>query len=177
MFFLLAIALLNAVNIGVALMLLTQMRREIKASGINDSVPLLAEIVEILRGQSKLVALSEDIHAQLHANGGSSLKDAVDRLEEAEKQKQVVTESLRIQLVEDQLKAEQGRNQLQQLLITLNRLLIKIDHTTAATDRIETAAAGVANDLAASQKRADSVTPGSDPGKAADAASRSKSEE
>lgn len=169
--------LLLNLSVLVVLYLLYRWLRPVRASPASTEkwLALLTETAETCRGQAKLMSLVEGVSAQFHTDGGLSMKDAVNRLDAAAKQQFEAAEALKTGVREDRMKAELDREQLQRLLIEQHRLMIKLEKAIATTDRIEGAAAGVANDLAASQRRADDVVSG-DPGAAADAGAQSERE-
>lgn len=171
--------LLVIINIGmiVALVALFRAVRTLRTDLAHHDalLPLLTEAVETCKEQARLMALVKEIAAQFHSASGLSMKDAMDRLDAAAKEQLAAAEFLKAGVREDRHKAELDREQLQRLLVELHRLTIKVESNMAAVARIEVAADGVANDLMASQKRADEVVSG-DPGAAADAGAQSQKE-
>ncbi len=134
-------------------------------------IPLLNESIESCKEQARLIELVKEVHAQFTTDSGLSMRDAVNRLDEAAKQQFEAAEFLKAGVREDRHKAELDREQLQRLLVELNRLTIKVESNVATLNRVEVAAAGVAQDLSDAHRRADEVGPG-EHGAAADAASR-----
>lgn len=171
--------LLVIINIGmiVALVALFRAVKTLRTDlAKNSMLPLLTEAVEKCKEQAQLMEVVKGIAAQFTADSGLSMRDAMDRLDAAAKEQLAAAEFLKAGVREDRHKAELDREQLQRLLIELHRLTIKVESNVATLDRVEVAAAGVAQDLSDAHKRADEVRSGA-PGAAADAASRQTQKE
>ncbi len=97
------------------------------------------------------------ICSQFDTNGGKTLRDVVNRLEESAAAVKIGAE-----------KAQEG---IERLLLLSLQVSVALGQNSAATKRIEEQAVGVANNLEASQERADRVMNGA-PGEAADAAAQ-----
>ncbi len=144
------------------------------------ALPMLRELTRTFGGTPAPFEVLADIVKEFRANAGSTLRDAIDRLEAAASKNSFDSEVLKVQVEATRMLAIQDREQLSRLLLHLDRLTVKVDtgdiergKILSGNDRIEAAAAVVASDLAESYERADAVPPGKIPGEAADAASRS----
>ncbi len=172
----LVFAILNILALAVLFVSLQRTYRLVQTLNCEEWFALVQQTAGSHQQRVHMMDLVESISAQFYTDDGLSMKDAVNRLDEAAKQQYAAAEFLKAGVKEDRHKAEMDREQLQRLLIELHRLTIKVESTIATTGRIETAAIGVAEDLAAAHKRADEVGPG-DHGAAADAASRQTQKE
>lgn len=136
-----------------------------------EMLPLLRELTTEFKNSPHAFAVLDEIVAQFRTDSGSSLRDAVNRLDAAAVESKAAAESLKIGVETVRQLAELDRAQIQRLIILLDRLAIRVDAGTAASTRIEQHAVGVAEDLAAAHRRANAVEPG-DHGAAADAAAQ-----
>jgi len=128
----------------------------------------------------------DSIAGQFRTDAGSSLRDAIDRLETAaEDNRQVaagaaeinhqLAESLKVGVEGSRLLAVEDRAQLARLMVLFGKLEAKTDMNLVLNHEAKTTAASVAADLAASHERADAVAADNQaPGETADAASRSQ---
>ncbi len=131
------------ISVLVNVLLLILLWRELHK--LTTELPLLTE--------RKLDAIC----GQFDTNGGASLRDVVNRLEEGAERIKVGAE-----------KTQEGIDRL--LLLSL-QVSVALGHNSAATKRIEEQALGVATNLEASHDRADRIQNGQ-PGEAADAAAQ-----
>lgn len=150
----------------------------------STTLPLLRKMGKAFGDEPGSLDVLKDIAHEFKNNNGSTLRDTVDDIKDAATQSKRLTiqvaeetrvsaETLRVGVEATRLLADQDRAKLQQLIILLDRLTIRVDAGSETSLRIESAAGVVADDLAESHRRADAV--GSmDHGAAADAASRSK---
>lgn len=126
-----------------------------------EVVPLLRELTEQAPNTLKVL---NDMAQQFRTDSGSSLRDVVNRLDEAAKEAQVVSSTLAIN-VETQARRSGSQDvQLERLVQLLSKLVVQVEQSAVAD-------AVVASDLTASQQRADAVE--GEAGEAADAGVRS----
>lgn len=120
---------------------------------------------------AKTLRVVNEIASQFRTDSGSSLRDVVNKIHLAAEDSKIAADSLKIGVEGARLLAEQDRAQLEKLLLRLDRLATKVDAGAIILDKAEVDRALVAENLAASQKRADAVVD-DEPGAAADAASQ-----
>lgn len=152
---------------------------------LEKTYPLLVTLTDVFEGGANFSVLDE-IADQFKSDSGSTLKDAMNRLELTVSEAKAIADGLRLSSEVSKALAEQDRDQLRRVELLVARLT---DHVTdiaaadaIAKEKVEGVAAalaaserkveGVAADLAAGRDRADQVPPSSNPGEAADAASR-----
>lgn len=135
-------------------------------------LPLLRELLKVFKDNPSYFKVLSDVASQFHSNNGTTLRDVVDRLEDAAEHNKQSGELLKVGVEASRLLAEQDREQLQRLIVLVDRIQVRVDAGAASQLRTEKAAEGVANDLAEAHRRADEVAHGGDAGAAADAASR-----
>jgi len=142
------------------------------------AMPLLRDLTQVFATVPKPFDVLSDIISEFRTNGGSSLRDVVNRLDAAAAVNASAAEVLKIQVEASRQLAVQDREAMARLTIMLDRLTINLDRLTvkvAAGDvqrtRMEDATDRVAEDLEEAHKRADAVE--GHAGEAADAASRS----
>lgn len=164
-------ALLNILLVCLVGYVLSRFSRSLQA----EWFPRFEEIARTVQQSEKLLKqvleAAQWTQTQLTTDSGLSLRDAVNRIDASTKEQHAAAEFLKDGVRSDRHKAEQDREQLQRLLVELFRLTIKVEEALKTINRVEMAATGVADDLAAAHARADSITEG-DHGAAADAASR-----
>ncbi len=136
-----------------------------------ELLPLVQEFLVVFRDSPGSFKVLDDIASQFKTDSGSSLRDVVDRLDEAAKENRSAAEFLKIGVETQKQLAEQDRATLQRMLLFIDRLGVKVETTSELTKGIVRDAESVAADLANSHKRADEA--GSDYGAAADAAVKS----
>lgn len=128
-------------------------------------VPLLQELTEQLHDTPNSFAILKEIIAQFRTDSGSSLRDAINRIEAAANDNRVAAQVLSVNLEATKQLAAQDRSQIARLLVLLDRVNAKVD--------IQAMEAGViADNLEATHSRAEAQDESSPPGKAADAAMR-----
>lgn len=144
-----------------------------------EMLPLLKELTAVFRDSPNAFKVLDEIQAQFRTDSGSSLRDVVNRIEEAARLQQTASEkaatindSLQLGAKAAEILSGIDRDKLQTLALMLDRLGVRIDAGVATGIRNEQRAIGVAEDLAASQQRADSEE--GDAGAAADAAAKSE---
>jgi len=140
-------------------------------SNTERMIPLLNVLVVEFADAPNLVAVLKNMANEFKADSGSTLRDVVNRLEDAAEVNKAAGELLKVGVEAAKQLAEQDRQQLQRAIILLDRLTIRVDAAAVTGQRMEAAASGVADNLAASHARA--AASSGDPGAAADAASRS----
>ncbi len=146
-------------------------------------LPLLRDLARTLGGVPTPFEVLKDIIVEFRNNGGSSLRDVVDRIEDAAKENVTAGELLKIQVEASRQLAVQDREQLQRLLLVMDRLTVKTD---AGEVSRQDEAQRVQENLAVAQHKVDDLATDRDdarqradaapegvPGQAADAASRS----
>lgn len=140
-------------------------------------LPLLKELTKVFKDNPNYFKVLEGVASQFQVNDGSSLRDVIDRLEEKADHVRQASELLKVGVEASRLLAEQDREQLQRLIVLVDRVTVRVDAGAATSSRIEKAATGVADDLAEAHRRADEVAHGGEAGAAADAASRQTKKE
>lgn len=138
-------------------------------SATEEMIPLMRDLTRTFKDVPHAFQVLDEIVAQFRTNSGSSLRDVIDRIEEAAVQAHQAGEVLKVQVEVVRELASQDRRQLERLITLLNYLDAKVTIGTEAAKRMEESAAGVAWNLQEAQERADAVE--GDPGEAADAAS------
>jgi len=150
---------------------------------IEKMVPVLITITEVFKDAPHAFNVLDEIQAQFRTDSGSSLLDIINRLEDAAKaavrEAEILAtsvEATRYALAVDRELAIRDREKLRELLLRLDRLTVKVDDNTKkgeetgrTIDKIVESRKGVAEDLAASQKRAEEAI-SREAGAAADAA-------
>lgn len=172
---------LGLITLGVAVLLgfYTKVLRP-AAKFITTSekmLPLLVNMTEVFQENPEAFKVLNEIAAQFHTDSGTTLRDVVNRLEEKANRVEQAGELLKVGVEAAKQLAEQDREQLQRLIVFVDRLMVRVDAGAATSSRIEKAATGVAEDLAEAHKRADTVAHGGEAGAAADAASRQTKKE
>lgn len=159
------------------------------ASTAETMIPLLQSLNVTFKDTPNAFKILNEIIAQFRTDSGSTLRDVVNRLETAALESKMVTEQLRVDVASDRQLDERDRAELREMLISMDRLATQVAVLITSGIRIEadralvaealtirekmtdSAIAGVASDLAASQKKADETQ--GEAGAAADAASQS----
>ncbi len=147
-------------------------------------LPLLRDLARSFGGVATPFDVLKDIISEFRTNGGSTLRDVVDRIEDAAKENVSAADILRVEVEASRQLAVQDREQLMTLLRDIDRLTIKTDaseinrlheaervkgNLTIAQEGVD----AVATDLNQARRRADATAMDGNPGEAADAASRS----
>lgn len=147
------------------------------ASKAEEMVPLMVDLTSTFRDTPEAFQILNQIVAQFRTDSGSSLRDVVNRLEDASTQNVRSNELLRVAAMSAKDMADRDRQQIDRLVILLDRLTISQARAEDATGKVasnlvvaQIAVDDVARDLAESHKRADAV--GGVPGEAADAAAQ-----
>jgi hypothetical protein len=150
-------------------------------------LPLLRDLARSFGGVATPFDVLKDIIFEFRTNGGSSLRDVVDRIESSAKDHAAAAELLKVQVEASRQLAVQDREQLTRLLLNMDRLTIKtdasevnrVDEAQRVQENLSVAQQGVddlAQDRDDARRRADATSFGGIPGEAADAASRSDPE-
>lgn len=134
-----------------------------------EMLPLLITLTEAFKDNPNAFQVLSEVASEFRSDSGTTLRDVVNRLEAAAIENKTAADALKVGVEADRLLAERDRKQLQEQLVSLDRLLVRADAAAATGIRMEKAATQVANDLAASHARAD-ATSNSEPGAAVDAA-------
>jgi len=114
----------------------------------DQMLPLLITLTETFKSNPNGFKVLNEIAAQFKTDSGSSLRDVVNRLEEAAKENRAAADLLKVGVEAQKQLGEQDREQLRQLLISLDRVGVKVDAGAATGLRNEAAAKVVASDLA-----------------------------
>ncbi len=151
------------------------------------TVPVMQKLVAAFGADTTAFSVLERIAAQFRTNAGSTLRDAIDRMEaklidqEARDDKLEsdlvaatnealrVAETLRVNVEASRQLAESDRQRISELMVLLGRVSANVDVGQALSRT-------AVDDLAASHARADEHVD-SDPGSAADAFSKQNPEE
>lgn len=127
--------------------------------------PVIRAIVGEFKDDLNHIAVLDEIAAQFKTNAGSSLKDAINRLEST-------ASTSAAAVIEQKIENEATRSQMAQLRVLVDRLTAQVDLGLMSNIRLEQGAEMIASDLAASIKRADDE-PSGEAGAAADAGLKS----
>jgi hypothetical protein len=136
-----------------------------------EMLPLLARLTEVFKDNPNAFRVLGEIVSQFGTNSGSSLRDVVNRLETAAQASAAAAEVLKVDVAASKQLAEMDRATVRRVEVFLDHLSRKVEEGAATGMRIEKAASGVAEDLAAAHKRADEAGEG-EAGAAADAAAQ-----
>lgn len=146
-------------------------------------VPLLKEIARVFGNDPDALGELKMIAAQFTTDGGSSLKDQINRLEAtAERQEQAAqkaeanAEHLKVGVATQKSLAQDDREQLQKMLVEFGVNARLMATLTKHVEEIQKNAAHVADDLREAHKRADEVSD-QPHGAAADAAAQQTAKE
>lgn len=147
--------------------------KSIKAQ--QEMLPLLQNLTEVFKDNPSAFKVLDEIVAQFRTDSGSSLRDAVNRIEEASKAAKIVAEEAKI--AADELKigvaatkqlTEMDRAERRDQMLKLDRVSEMVRAGAATGLRLEQGAGIVADELAAAHQRADEAH--GEAGAAADAA-------
>jgi hypothetical protein len=114
----------------------------------DQMLPLLVALTETFKNNPTGFKVLNEIAAQFKTDSGSSLRDVVNRLEEGAKENRAAADLLKVGVEAQKQLGEQDREQLRQLLISLDRVGVKVDAGAATGLRNEAAAKVVASNLA-----------------------------
>ena len=160
------------------------------ASTAEEMLPLLRELTVTFKDTPNAFKVLYAMAGQFKTDSGSSLRDVVNRLEDASTDAKNIINQLRVDVASDRQLDERDRQELRAMLLSMDRLATQVAVLITSGIRVEEdrvlvaealtlreqvtdkAIASVASDLAASKKRADD-TPEGEAGAAADAASQS----
>lgn len=135
-------------------------------------LPLLVDLQAQLGGTPGAFTILKEIVGQLRTDSGSSLRDIVNRLDEAARLNATAAEVLKVNVEVVKELAREDRELARNDRQLLADLIAMVRAGGATGLRIEEAAGHVAEDLAERYQRADDIHPSEAPGVAADAASR-----
>lgn len=145
-------------------------------------VPLVRKLVETFESNPEAFDVLEKIAAEFRTDSGSSLKDQINRLEEAAIRQEAAAakaeanaDHLKIGVETQKQLAEDDRRKLSELMIQLGVNANAMAAMTANIATMQATARDVARDLADSHSRADAITGA--PGEAADAAAQQTEKE
>jgi len=139
------------------------------ASVAEEMLPLLKDLTQTFRNTPQAFATLSEIAGQFKTDSGSSLRDVINRLEQASinNAKAVIETAtnaeraaidLRIGVEASRLLADQDRHNLKTLLLLLDRLYVRVDSLIDSGTRIETSRADVAERLAEREAFLDQAT-------------------
>ena len=129
---------------------------------LTETMPVMEKLVFVFRDAPNAFKVLYSIQDQFKTDSGSSLRDAVNRIDAAALSAGMAAEVLKVGVEARKLLDEQDRARIDRLIVGL--------------DRIERHAAEVAQDLADSHRRADEVSD-QPHGAAADAAAQQTAKE
>lgn len=138
---------------------------------LEKTYPLLVRLTNVFEDGDHFSVLDE-IAAQFKTNAGSSLKDALNRLEAMVAEAHQAAEAARLSNEVAKELAALDRAQLRRVELLVARLTDHVTDIARADAEAKIKVEAVAADLAAAHARADDIHPDSNPGEAADAASR-----
>ncbi len=129
------IVLTSAALVAAGLTLWTKVLRPgaLLVALATEVLPLLKEIVETFRGQPDTFKVLHEIAAEFRSDSGSTLRDAVNRLDHAAIENTRVAAQLQISVEAARRLATDDRQQLSELLIKLGMLDLKVREIPAAT--------------------------------------------
>lgn len=137
--------------------------------------PLLKDLVEQFEDSPHAFAVLNQIIKEFRSDSGSTLRDVVNRLEQAANENRIAAQVLATNAETARQLSAQDRQHLAQLVEQLNRFGAKQRENISAVDRIEAGGKIVASELDAAQSRAEKIQ--GEPGEAADAAVRRTTKE
>jgi len=153
------------------------------AADAEEMLPLLRELTATFRDTPHAFAVLDEIITEFRSDSGSTLKDALNRLEAAAEDNARIAQAntaqaqlLAVGVEAAKQLAERDRQEVQRLFIMLDRLTTQTNRNFEGIAGIQAAAGHVADDLAASHQRATDVGQDALPGEAADAASQTPPE-
>lgn len=168
----LAILITHAMILVFILALLVAARKEALDLAANtEEMAAALDAGMLVAAHPNSVKLLEELSAQFKTDSGMSMRDAINRVDEATRAQLQAAEDLKTDARRIKIEFDLGQERLQGLLVELHRLAIKIENVGATGARIEEQAKGVARKLVSAQERADEVV--GEPGAAADAAVQS----
>lgn len=140
-----------------------------------EMLPLLQALTKEFKDSPNVFSVLDEMAAQFRTDSGSSLRDAVNRIEELSQDAKVVAqeakvaaEELKIGVAATKQLTEMDRAERREQMLKLDRVSQIVQAAAATGLRVETAQTGVASDLAEAHRRADANQ--GEPGAAADAA-------
>lgn len=126
---------------------------------VQEMLPLLRELVKVFKDVPKAFEVLNEIVAQVRTDSGSSLLDITRDLKvaamknaEAMQASALADEALKVGVETARQLAQMDRDRVDQLMILLDRVIEKTSETGATATRLESGAASVASDLAASKE-------------------------
>lgn len=140
-----------------------------------EMLPLLQQLTEVFKDSPNAFKVLDEIVAQFRTDSGSSLRDAVNRIEELSQDAKIVAqeakvaaEELKIGVAATKQLTEMDRAERRDQMLKLDRVSEMVRAGAATSIRVEEAQSGVASDLAEAHRRADASQ--GEAGAAADAA-------
>jgi hypothetical protein len=153
------------------------------AADWHEMVPMVRNLTATFGGNPQALSVLNAIAREFQADSGSTLRDVVNRLETAAQDSKVAADALKVGVATAKELAQRDRDDYKDILRRLDRMADRVDagNVESAADRLKIAdeaevdrhkIADVADELAASRRRAEAVDPDEPPGTAADAAAR-----
>lgn len=153
-------------------------------SQVEDMLPVWTAATQQLADVPAAFQILRDIIAQLRSDSGTTIKDALNRMEAAITDAAKLANEAKVEIAADRRVDHISRNEMQKQVLVLDRLGQKVDNFMTSLARMEAATGvvafnlataqsavdGVASDLAESHAHAKDVANDSPPGAAADAA-------
>jgi len=128
-------------------------------STAEQMIPLLVSFNAVFKNNPSGFKVLNEIAAQFRTDSGSSLRDAVNRLEVAAEENRVAAlenrnaaDALKIGVEAQRLLDIQDREMIRALTLKLDRVNTRVTESAATGIRLEEGAAHIAEDLAARQK-------------------------
>jgi hypothetical protein len=135
---------------------------------LGKMLPVLKDFTAAFEDNPSVFLVLNNIAAQFRTDSGSSLRDVVNRLEDSAKAQAELAEKVREDREVERRLAVRDREQLQELILKLDRVSVVAKTASETGLRSEAAAKVVASELASAHARADATE--GEAGAAADAA-------
>lgn len=135
-------------------------------------VPMMDQLLVAFQGSPEAFKTLSEIAKQFHTDSGTTLRDVINRLEEAAKDNKYSSEALRVEAQAAKELAGLDRAQILRVMMQLDRMLVRMDDARDSRARIEGNTASLLEDTNAAHERAELAlkTDQAVPGVAADAA-------
>lgn len=131
---------------------------------LDKSLPVLKELVIRFEDQPHAFKILNEVAAQFRTDSGSSLRDVVNRLEQAANENKSSAIRLGVNLEGERKLAEQNREAMRRLADLVNKISRKVSETGSDVSELQEGARHIAVELAAAQNRAEDVPTASEPG-------------
>jgi len=111
-------------------------------SKADEALPVMAEFVEVFKGKTNIFLVLREIADEFKTDSGTTLRDVVNRLEaqsktnaEFNKETRDIADQLAIALETARQLSERDRQDVQRMLLVLDRLSTKADDAAAQAKR------------------------------------------